>query len=196
MIKAIFQSTGVEESDYGKKGVYIFTDLSLNNEPLADKYVFPSLKCFSKLKPKKGDVFEFDATISRDGGLEIKRPKQVKKLDLSNLKDGFEKSINKFLKESRVLTKDDSRKEKVAYLRITNLFGEEILNFVSLPFRLNSLYWFLTEDGQKFLKQEKSKLDKQIDLTYEEESVILENKKIGEDVKVDSKKQTLMNFLK
>ena len=43
MIKAIFQSTGFESGEFGKKGNYIFSDISEDNEPLADKYVFSQL---------------------------------------------------------------------------------------------------------------------------------------------------------
>jgi hypothetical protein len=197
MIKAIFQSTGAEETEYGKKGVLIFTDISYDDIPIANRYVFDSLKSFTKHKPKKGDVFQFEGELDYKGGLQIKRPKKVVKLDLSNLAEGYEYCINKFLKESRVLTKDEARNEKVAYIRMSTLFGEELFRYISLPFRLNSLHWFLTEDGQKLCKDQKNKMEKaQKSIDFEEKHVILEKNKIGEDVLVDRKKQSLMGFMK
>lgn len=197
MIKAIFQSTGAETTEYGKKGTLIFTDISYDDIPIANRYVFGALKCFTKHNPKKGDVFQFDAELDYKGGLQLKHPKRVVKLDLSELAEGYEYCINKFLKESRVLTKDEARNEKVAYIRMSTLFGEELFRYISLPFRLNSLHWFLTEDGQKLCKEEKKKMEKaQKSIDFEEKHVILEKNKIGEDVRIDRKNQTLMNFLK
>jgi hypothetical protein len=197
MIKAIFQSTGVEEGNFGRKGILIFTDLSEDGKPLTDKYIFSNLKCFAKLKPKRGDVFEFDATIDFDGGLKITRPKQVKKVDLSGLAEGYEYCINKFLKESRVLTTEDARKENVAYIRMATLFGEELFRYIELSFKLNSLYWFLTEDGQKFCREEQAKMEnEQKEIEIKEESVILQENKVGQDTKIPKRKQSLINFLK
>ena len=195
MIKAIFQSSNVKRNEHGAKPVYIFSDISCEDEPIANRYVFDQLKCFKKFKPKKWDVFSFDATLDWNGGLKILRPKQVEKMDLKHLAEGYEYSINKFLKESRVLTKDEATNEKIAYIRISTLFGEEIMRFISLPFRLNSLHWFLHEDGQKFLKQQKKIMDSQFELTYEEKSIELEDEKIGEDVEVKTG-QGLMGFMK
>jgi hypothetical protein len=55
----------------------------------------------------------------------------------------------------------------------------------------------LTEDGQKFCKDQKNKMEKaQKSIDFEEKHVTLEKNKIGEDVRIDRKSQTLMSFLK
>tara|TARA_B100001093_G_scaffold170426_2_gene163278 strand:+ start:17250 stop:17843 length:594 start_codon:yes stop_codon:yes gene_type:complete len=197
MIRAIFQSTGFESGEFGKKGSYIFSDISEDNEPLADKYVFSQLKCIKRLKPKKGDVFQFDAELDYENGLKIKRPKNLVKVDLSHLKDGYEYCITKFLKESRVLTKEDSRNEKVAYIRMTTLFGEKLFRYITLSFKLNSLHWFTTEDGLKFCKEQKIEMDKSNkDIIIHKEEVKLEKNKIGDDIHTNNKKKDLIGFLK
>jgi len=197
MIKAIFQSSGVESNEHGKKGVYKFTHLSLDGKPLTNKYSFNILKKFKELKLKKGDVVQFEAEVDFLNGLKIKYPKNITKVDLSHLAEGYEYCINKYLKESRVLSTEDAKNEKLAYVKMATLFNEELFKFISLPFRLNSLHWFLTEDGQKFCREQQEKMErseKMVDI--ERKSVKLEKNKVGEDVLVDRKKQTLMGFLK
>ena len=197
MIRAIFQSTGFESGKFGKKGNYIFSDISQDDEPLADKYVFSQLKCIKNLKPQKGDVFQFDAQLDYEDGLKIKRPKNVVKVDLSHLKEGYEYCLTKFLKESRVVTKEDSRNEKVAYIRMTTLFGEKLFRYITLPFKLNSLHWFTTEDGLKFCKEQKLKMDNsEKDIIIQKKEIKLEKNKIGDDVCTNNKKKNLIGFLK
>lgn len=199
MIKAIYKGTGVEESEYGKKGVLIFEDLSLDGSPLLPKYTFNTTKKFKEAKLKAGDVVSFDAEVDITDCVKILRPRNIKKEDISHLGKPYEHCINKFLKESRVLSKQDSTEEKIAFIRLSSYFTDDIdfWKFVNLPFRLNSLYYFLTEDGIKFLKDQKTKFDKSnFELDIERKEYILEKDKIGEDVIVDRKKQSLMGFMK
>lgn len=198
-IRAVFSSTGVENNEYGKKGLLYFTDVTQDGKLLTSLYKFNALKSFTSLKPKKGDIFEFEAEVEVEGGLQLKRPKGVVKLDLKHLAEGYEYCINKFLKQNKRLTKEEARNEKVAFIRLTNLFGDDIdfWKYISLPFELNSLYWFLNKDGLELIKEQKKKFNKGlVDVTIEKKGYELGKDKIGEDVVIDSKGQGLMGFMK
>lgn len=61
-----------------------------------------------------------------------------------------------------------------------------------LPFKLNSLAWFLGKDGKEYIKKEELLLKTPI---AERETHKLEKEKIGEDEKISLKPNTLMEFL-
>ena len=199
VIRAIFHSKGFSESDFGKKTALNFTDIYYNGGFLAKNFSSGDLKCFSKISPKEGDIFQFEAQVEQTPiSLKITRPKNVKKIEIEGGEECFIYCINKFLKRENTITKEAARKERVAFSKMALRFGTDMnfWKFISLPFYLNSLYWFSTEDGLNFLKENHHKFNRQnISIKKEVESFeILENK-VGEKVIVDKKKQTLMDFL-
>ena len=199
MIQAIFQSTGYTLTPQGKAGTLVFTDLTIDGESLAPKYSFGSLKCFKKFKPQKGDIFQFDAEIEQTPiSLRILRPKNVEKISIEGFEESFVYAINKFLKSENSITAAQAKKERLAFSRacINSEANLEFWKYVGLSFKLNSLFWFLTEDGLKFLRgQHKDFHRKKFNVIQKrKEYEILENK-IGEKILVDKKKQTLMDFL-
>ena len=199
MIQAIFQSTGYTLTPQGKAGTLVFTDLTLNGDPLAPKYSFGSLQCFKRLKPQEGDIFQFDAEIEQTPiSLKILRPKNVEKISIEGFEESFVYAINKFLKSENSITSAQAKKERLAFARacINSESKIEFWKYIGLPFKLNSLFWFLTEDGLKFLQDQKKDFHrKKFNVIQErKEYEILENK-VGERVLVDKKNQTLMDFL-
>lgn len=197
-IRATFNCTGVETNNFGKAGVLRFVDLMEDGEPLTSKYDFNPLKKFKDLKLKKGEVVEFEAEVNKGLGghsMDIKRVKKVVRADIEDFEEGFEYCVNKFLKAEKKLSKKDADNERLAFSRMVNQFGGgmDFWKYVSLPFKLNSLHWFIY--NTEILTDHKKKFDKASkNLEIERKEIVLEENKLGETVLV-KKKQTLMGFM-
>lgn len=70
--------------------------------------------------------------------------------------------------------------------------SEDFWRKTYLPFKVNTLRWFLTKDGKTFLKLESKKQKLNI---KQKKSLSLEKNKIGEDKKIKKKILTLKDFL-
>jgi hypothetical protein len=104
--------------------------------------------------------------------------------------------IWKFLKNPRDISWP--REIKIANKLLAQFKSIEYWNFVDLPFSLNSLAWFISSNGQEFLNQQKRKMEfiKQNPTMINQIPVELLEKPIGEDIAIDQKPKTLLDFLK
>ena len=103
--------------------------------------------------------------------------------------------INKFCKESSLIWKDVSRiKQQVKIakkLYLTNS-SRDFWEKLYLPFKLNSLAWFLTSAGKSFLIMEKQR----INLSFKSKEVLhLRKNRLGKDVEIFIKPKTVFDFL-
>ena len=71
-------------------------------------------------------------------------------------------------------------------------YSFEFLLELFLPFKLNTLVWFLSEDGKEFLSKEWSKNNL---VFIPEKKYKLEETKIGPDVEIKKEKKSLIEFL-
>lgn len=114
-----------------------------------------------------------------------------------------QKLINKFIKDPSEIWKNrgNIKREMALGKKLYALVDSEkfwteshLLNDKGAPFKVNSLAYFLTEDGIKWVNSEalriKLKLPKPVVYSLEQD-------KIGQDAKINkTKKTTLMDFLK
>ena len=106
----------------------------------------------------------------------------------------YQKIISKFCKTPEsiwahpTLVKREMKIAKKLFALKSQKFWEEAY----LPFKLNSLAWFLGRDGEKYIRKEELLLKTP---TTKQETHKLEKDKIGEDKKVTFKPNTLMEFL-
>ena len=106
----------------------------------------------------------------------------------------YQKIISKFCKTPEsiwahpTLVKREMKIAKKLFALKSQKFWEEAY----LPFKLNSLAWFLGKDGKEYIKKEE--LQQKMS-TKEVEIHKLKKEKIGEDKKISLKPNTLMEFL-
>ncbi len=198
-IRAVFRNKGVSDSEYGKKISLFFTDLYLEGEFLTDLYSFGDLKCFKKADLKSGDIVSFYALVDRSPiSLNIKRPTNVEKIVFESYEEGFRYCLNKFLKPDKSLTKEEVSKELVAFSKMIIGVGNDMdfWRYLALPFRLNSLYWFSTQDGKTAIQENFKKFNQSVmSISIEREKFDIAENKLGEKIIFDKKNQTLMDFL-
>jgi len=75
--------------------------------------------------------------------------------------------------------------------KLYSLGDETFWNKASLSFKLNSLAWLLTPKGKEFISIEKKK---QKLTPVKNETYSLEDKKLGEDKKIDRKPKNVLEF--
>ncbi len=106
----------------------------------------------------------------------------------------YQKIINKFCKEPQTvwahptLAKREMKIAKKLFALKSQKFWEE----ANLPFKLNSLAWFLGRDGEKYIQEQEILLKMPV---TKQEKHKLEKEKIGEDKKIAFRRNTLMEFL-
>lgn len=200
IIKAIFKKTGFSENGYGKKTVFIFSDLVSDGIILSGEYAFSYLKKIKELNPAEGDIVQFVATVdSSPIHLKILRPKNFCRLLPQSFDDSFKYCLNKFLKEEKSLTIKDSKSERYAFSRIFIRYGcdKDFWKTLEIPFKLNSLNWILTEKGKQYVDGVYKSFNRpKYNVSVEPESFNISSVKIGEDKKVDKKHKNLIEFIK
>jgi len=82
---------------------------------------------------------------------------------------------------------------KVAKTLFSKIEDEKFWTQADLPFKLNSLAWFISKDGVDFLNLEVRRLKFKLPKPIEYE---LEEGKVGEDIETKKQTKTLMDFLK
>ena len=109
----------------------------------------------------------------------------------------YQHLITKFLKEPKYiwgnkgLIKREMAVAKKLFLKIKD---EKFWTQAYLPFELNSLAWFLSEDGVAFLNLEAKRLKLRLNKPIQYE---IQEDKTGEDKDIKTKNnKTLMDFLK
>lgn len=103
--------------------------------------------------------------------------------------------INKYCKEPSLIWKDRSQiKQQVQIAKKLFLINSNIdfWEKLYLPFKLNSLAWFLTSVGKSFLIIEKQKANLSFD---KEKKILLQKKRIGKDKDVTIEPKTIFDFL-
>ena len=106
----------------------------------------------------------------------------------------YQKLINKFIKDPKSIwghPTEIKREIKIAK-KLFALKGQKFWEEAYLSFKLNSLAWFLSSDGEKYIKKQELLLKTP---TIKPKIYKLEKDKIGEDKKVTFKPRTLMEFL-
>lgn len=98
--------------------------------------------------------------------------------------------IKKFLNISELKKTDWPREVKLAKTLLAN--SGDFFNKAFLGFKLNSLAWFLTDDGKKYISEEKLRLSLNFKPT---ETVILSDEKVGESLSLPKKPRNLKEFL-
>lgn len=197
-IRGIYKGTISKKGEYGVAPKMLFIDLYADGNFLCSSYEFSLLKCFKSLNIKPSNLVEFEATIENQGGLKIKRPKSVNKIDLSFLGESFQYCSNKFIKKKKALSREETKSEKIAFIRMYNNYGDDFnfWKFLTLGFELNSLNWFLTEKGEKFVRENLKKYYyNNIDIPEIKPNYILEDHFIAEKVEIQ-KPKTIIDFLK
>jgi len=101
--------------------------------------------------------------------------------------------INKFIKDPKILKPYDWARETKIAKTLIQKYGLEFLTLHFNNFKLNSLAWFLSKEGQSLLILEKVK---QKTLTFSQEKVTIEDEKIEEDIKIQTKPKSIKEFLK
>ena len=103
--------------------------------------------------------------------------------------------INKFCKEPSFIWADRKKiKQQVSIAKKLFLINSSLIFWkkLHLPFKLNSLAWFLTGAGKSFLIIEKQKAN----LTFNKErNITLQEKSIGKDKSITVKPKTIFDFL-
>jgi hypothetical protein len=84
------------------------------------------------------------------------------------------------------------REIKIAQKLLKQYKGYSFWNNLN-QIKLNSLAWFLTEDGKKFINLE---LKKQTLKELKKEKYNIQDKKIGEDKKTCQKPKTILQFIR
>tara|TARA_B100000459_G_C8580241_1_gene202909 strand:+ start:674 stop:1030 length:357 start_codon:yes stop_codon:yes gene_type:complete len=108
----------------------------------------------------------------------------------------YAKLINKFIKSPSDIWKNQGyikREMKVAKTLFSKIEDEKFWTQADLPFKLNSLAWFISKDGVDFLNLEVRRLKFKLPKPIEYE---LEEGKVGEDIETKKQTKTLMDFLK
>ena len=106
----------------------------------------------------------------------------------------YQKIISKFCKVPEsiwappTLVKREMKIAKKLFALKSAKFWEE----AHLPFKLNSLAWFLSREGRAYIKEQEILLKTPV---AKQEKHKLEKEKIGEDKKILFKPNTLMEFL-
>lgn len=203
-LSAIYAGKSFKDDGYHKKTIILLRDLTTSEGKIvAEKVALNNLKRLTKLKPRVGDVIEFEGTLEVSPIIaEVKNPTKV----VLKEEDGFRSVpeelstllLNKFLKPAITLDKVTASQQTVA---ITRLYRRgyntiDFWKFVSLPFALNSLNFFLTSKGLGMLETQKKLMKKQKTLDFSKESVILESSSVVEPNSGLTKRQTYMEFLK
>lgn len=104
----------------------------------------------------------------------------------------FKKQVcERFLKQ---LDKTNRKKEMLLCQKVlSSNWNKDFWESFRLDFKLNSMAFFLTKKGLDLLKKEilifSAKIEK------EKESIILSDKKVGEDIVISKKRKTLIDFL-
>jgi len=197
-IRGIYKGNICKKGEYGIAPKMLFIDLYADDKFLCSSYEFSLLKSFKSLSIKPSNLIEFDATVETEDGLKIKRPKNVKKIDLSFLKDSFEYCSSKFIKKKKALSREEMKSEKIAFIRMYNNYGDDFnfWKFLTLGFELNSLHWFLTDKGEKFVRENLKKYYyNNVDIPEIKPNYILEDEFVAEKIEL-KKPKTIMNFLK
>jgi hypothetical protein len=104
----------------------------------------------------------------------------------------YKSLIKKFLKDYKTLKPVDWAREVKICKTLVEKHGFDFLKLHFNNFKLNSLAWFLTKDGNALLLLEKVK---QKTLTFTQERAIIEEEKIGEDIQVYRKPKSLKEFI-
>tara|TARA_Y100000310_G_scaffold317910_1_gene371351 strand:+ start:352 stop:732 length:381 start_codon:yes stop_codon:yes gene_type:complete len=103
--------------------------------------------------------------------------------------------INKYCKEPLLIWKDRSKiKQQVHIAKKLYLINpdKDFWEKLYLPFKLNSLAWFLTSAGKNFLIIEKQK----VNLSFGKREIFpLQKKRVGKDKKIITKPRTIFDFL-
>lgn len=99
--------------------------------------------------------------------------------------------ITSFLKNPKEVSW--AREIKMAQKIIKEYPDPTFWKSVDKNIKYNSLNFFLSEDGIKFLKSQKNLFDFQLE---EPDNIVLEEHKVAEDVKIPVFKTTIMDFLK
>ena len=106
----------------------------------------------------------------------------------------YQKVISKFINEPKTIWAHPTlikRELKIAK-KLFTIKSEKFWEEAYLPFKLNSLAWFLGKDGVAFIKEEEKK--QKISLKPKEK-IEIEEEKFGQDKKILFKPNTLMEFL-
>lgn len=113
--------------------------------------------------------------------------KSVKTVQFTNLsKKDF---VKKFTKDPKTVSWP---KEMSIVKKLWKIFPDEnFWNSLNLKFKLNSLCWFLSDDGRKFLNQEYKKFNLNLPETKKFE---IENNNIAFDTKKDYDLDTVLNL--
>jgi len=98
--------------------------------------------------------------------------------------------VKKFVNYSELKRADWPREIKLAKPLLEN--SGDFFVKAYLSFKLNSLAWFLTEDGRKYVFEEKLRLSLNFKPT---ETVILSDEKVGESLSLQKKPRNLKEFL-
>ena len=108
----------------------------------------------------------------------------------------YQKLITKFCKEPEKIWKNRGiiKREMGVAKKLFEFIPEESLwAKLHLPFKLNSLAWFLSEDGKEYL----IKYKKTIELSeFTPEVYVLAEEKIGKDKQFKTRPKNLLDFLK
>ncbi len=106
----------------------------------------------------------------------------------------YQKVISKFINEPKTIWAHPTlikREMKIAK-KLFTIKPEKFWEEAYLPFKLNSLAWFVGKDGAKFIKEEEKR--QKLSLKPKQEFKI-EEEKVGKDKKILFKPNTLMEFL-
>ena len=198
IVRGIYKGIVSKKGEYGIAPKMLFIDLYVDNKFLCSSFEFSLLKSFKSVNLKPSNLIEFEATVVNDSGLKIKRPKNIKKIDLSFLAESFNYCCNKFLKSKKALTPEALKQEKIAFIKLYNHYGDnlEFWKFLSLGFELNSLNWFLTQKGEDLVKEAFIKYNKNnVDIPVIKPHYVLQNEPIAQPILL-KKKKTILEFIK
>lgn len=196
-IRGIYKGTISKRGEYGIAPKMLFIDLHADGKFLCSSFEFSLLKSLKSANIKPSNLVEFEATVEVKNGLKIKRPKNVKNINLSFLGESFEYCCNKFLKSKKALTPETLKQEKIAFIKLYNYYGNNLdfWKFLSLGFELNSLNWFLTPKGEELVKENIIKYNKNnVDIPELKPQYVLENEAIAKPI-VLPKKKTILEFI-
>ena len=119
------------------------------------------------------------------------------------VKKNFKKKLNKFQfliekfckTPEKIWASTKERKAQIALAKkLYELESETFWRKADLPFELNSLAWFLTEDGKNYTKLEKKR--QTLTPKKQPEENKLRKNKIGKDMKINKKPKNILQFLR
>lgn len=178
---------------------YILKDIRDDkNNLIVSQQLFPAkLKSFRSAKLKLGRVYSFSCRVENN------KVSRVTKFQEENFEEEiFSKCLSKFLKDNKFLTEKQIDIERINFSLFMRLFENDygFLKYLSLPFRLNTLSFFIRQENQddilvKFKKYKKTKNISDKEIYSNQRAFEFLDEKIEVDTKSKKKSTNLVDFL-